>query len=293
VATYEFVGGLGQPVWGAGALWVPNFTAGVIERIDGTTGETTRVEISRPGEAIDGVPITLAADDSAVWASDNVANELVRIDPVTFEVVARIPLGDLTQFPAWIEAMAVGEGAVWVILNDQEVVVRIDPASNTVAAIIDAPGAKTIVAGLGAVWVQNIWTAEILRIDPATNEIVASIPTGENQVNIMSLAIGSSLWVEGTAGSGVVHQIDPTTNTIVASLSTNVEDQPIHLAADDSGVWAVYEIPSLIVRFDPVTHATRTLDITRPFGVVVGGGSVWVTTAAGSPNTIVQIEPTP
>jgi virginiamycin B lyase len=291
-ATYEFVGGLGMPVWGAGALWVPNFTAGVIERIDGATGETTRVEISRPGGVIDGVWIVLAADDSAVWASDNAVHELVRIDPTTYEVVARIPLGQITQFPASIESIAVGEGAVWVILDDQEVVVRIDPASNTVAAVIDVPGANSIVAGLGAVWVQNVWTAEILRIDPATNGIVATIPTGPNQFNIMSMAIsGGSLWVEGSSGSGSIHQIDPETNEIVASLSTQIEFEPGHIAADDSAIWAAYEISSLVARIDLLTHDKRTLDISVPHYVAIGGGSVWVTTAAGSPNTVVRMTP--
>jgi DNA-binding beta-propeller fold protein YncE len=291
-ATFEFVGALGQPAWGAGALWVPNWSFGAVERIDGETGETTRVQVSAPGLESNGVWMCLAADDNAVWVSDNTIHELVRIDTETSEIVARIPLGEITPFPAWIESIAVGEGAVWVILDDSEIVVRIDPASNTVAAVIDAPGARGMVVGRGAVWVHNVYTAEILRIDPATNEIVATISTGTTDIVVMSLAIGAgAVWVE-VGDTGTIAAIDPAANTITATTGVLGIDQG-SMTADDSSVWAIFVRTPRLVRIDPQTLEARTLDIAAPSGVAVGGGSVWVTTAAGSPNTIVRIAPAP
>lgn len=147
--------------------------------------------------------------------------------------------------------------------------------------------------GLGAVWVQNIWTAEILRIDPATNEVIATIPTGPSDFNNTSLAIGAgSLWIEDGGDAGTVERIDPATNTIVATTAVLGLDQS-SLAADDTGVWALFVRSSLLVRIDPLTLETRTLEIAAPAGVTIGGGSVWVTTAAGSPNTVIRITPTP
>lgn len=294
VTTFEFAGGLGQPAWAAGALWVPNWSAGAIERIDGETEETTRIQVSPPGPASDGIWMCLAADDNAVWVSDNTAHELVRIDPETSEIVARIPLGEITPFPAWIESIAVGEGAVWVILDNTEVVVRIDPATNTVAAVIDAPGARSMAVGLGAVWVHNVYTAEIMRIDPATNEIVATIPTNLlNDINNVSIAVGDgSLWAEDGSRLGVVYRIDPATNSIVWTTDVLGIGQS-GMAADDGGVWTIFAESSALVRIDPQTMETRTLHISAPNGVAVGSGSVWVTTDAGAPNTVVRITPSP
>lgn len=104
----------------------------------------------------------------------------------------------------------------------------------------------------------------------------------------------SDLWalVPHATGDHELVRIDPDTNTIVATTTVLGLNQG-SMAADDSGVWALFVRSSLLVRIDPLTLETRSLEIAAPAGVTLSGGSVWVTTAAGAPNTVIRITPTP
>jgi hypothetical protein len=48
-----------------------------------------------------------------------------------------------------------------------------------------------------------------------------------------------------------------------------------------------------LVWIDPASPETRSLNVNVPNNVAIGGGSVWVTTAGGAPNTVVRITPSP
>ena len=52
-------------------------------RLDPATGEIQEVTLPSPGSALHGVIVGL---DSAVWVTDQGANTIERVDPVTFEV---------------------------------------------------------------------------------------------------------------------------------------------------------------------------------------------------------------
>lgn len=100
---------------------------------------------------------------------------LFRIDPVTNQLTAEIPLEGFS------EGIAIGEGAVWV--GTGKTVTRIDPKTNAVVASIPV-GRDTwdrISVGAGSIWVLKMMDAMVYRIDPATNRVVAEIHVGPSQ----------------------------------------------------------------------------------------------------------------
>jgi virginiamycin B lyase len=102
---------------------------------------------------------TIAVGAGGVWLADPFDEQVVRIDPRTRRVMARIPAGAATT-------LAVAGDDVWVLSSLG--LLRIDPARNRVAATasdLDLRRARLVAAGAGAVWTAG-WSS-VSRIDPA------------------------------------------------------------------------------------------------------------------------------
>jgi len=102
---------------------------------------------------------TIAAGAGGVWLADPFDEQVVRIDPRTRRVMARIPAGAATT-------LAVAGDDVWALSSLG--LLRIDPARDRVVATASDPDlhrARLVAAGAGAVWAAG-WSS-VLRIDPA------------------------------------------------------------------------------------------------------------------------------
>ena len=153
---------------GAGSVWVGR-SAGGLARIDSGSGRVvSRIPVGNSPSGID-------TGFGAVWISDDIDNEVIRIDPRSAgAVTAATPVG---QRPV---AIAAGEGAVWVANVGDDTVSRIDPETSAVTTTIAVPARPTgIAAGGGAVWVASSAAGTVSRINPETNEVDESIPVGE------------------------------------------------------------------------------------------------------------------
>jgi hypothetical protein len=150
---------------GETTVWASDPTRNAVVRIDGNTSRVSR-RIAVPGE-----PTRIAADDEAVWVVVRDRNgsahwrptrgtrpAIVRIDPATDRMVARIPL------PLTPLRIALGAGSVWVTAqrvlssegrSTEATVFRIDPATNRVVARIalGTEAADGIVVSHGLVWI--------------------------------------------------------------------------------------------------------------------------------------------
>jgi YVTN family beta-propeller protein len=128
--------------FGYGSVWVANY-------------DSDTVSVVRPGSrAADTIdvgdgPLGIATGFGAVWVVCYWDRQLIRIDPRTREVVARIPI-DVGPLD-----VGAGAGAVWVTNRESGTVLRIDPRTNKVVKTIRLPEAltpRTVAARDGQVW---------------------------------------------------------------------------------------------------------------------------------------------
>jgi YVTN family beta-propeller protein len=218
----------------------------------------------------------------SVWVSDDGAGELVRVDPSSNRVVARIAAGDSPG------GVAVGEGGVWVASSKRAsgewsggTVWRIDPNTNEVVAGIEVSSILVDVAvGEGAVWASNgnhgrfgaVW-----RIDPETNQLSRSAPIrvggGPSDVEVAH----GSVWV-ALADDGAVVRIDPTTNEVGAPI--RVGAAPFSLAVGAGAVWVLNSNDGTVMRIDPTSG--RVTGRAIPVGgmasdLAVAADALWIT----------------
>jgi virginiamycin B lyase len=151
-----------------GVVWVALPERG-LGRIDPASNQSSTVPMDRCCEG------ELAAGDGALWVANHRDGTLVRVDPATGSVAARIPLSRATgQGP---HQVAVGDGAVWVTSagtrrGTANLLWRVDPASNQVIGTLDlgptsAGGIpNSIAAGNGVVWVGGSRKGSILLLAP-------------------------------------------------------------------------------------------------------------------------------
>lgn len=180
-------------------------------RIEPATRTVTDVDLGEPVE-VRGATVAFGS----LWLTSHArldagstarAGRVLRIDPSTGEVVARIDVGD----PAERIATATGsgaegpgsvtatDGAVWVALDDEGRVARIDPATDTVVAHVDVTTTRgehgPLLYGDGdTLWVRAPST-EVARIDAGTGAEVARVrvPRGEFEGDLV--VTGGSLWL--------------------------------------------------------------------------------------------------
>lgn len=279
-------------------LWV-GFRSGGIGR-EVTPGEPPdlqpRVTAVVP---VGSFPRDIAIGEGAVWVSvpaqgPDEDDLIVRVDPVTNEVAARIPMED------YIDELAAGEGGIWGVGVEGSgadltlYVVRIDPATNEVVATIrDVSGPLAV--GEGALWAVDRAGARagpegssLLRIDPATNEVEATIPLG---VAAWDIEIGEGyVWIlplEPGPGEGNVLQVDPATNEIVARIEIPIPGTVFAPAVGEGSAWVpvcCVDNELTLVRVDVGTSRIMGEPITVEAGApfAVAAGHVWLVDEGGA-----------
>ncbi|TME48597.1 MAG: hypothetical protein E6I56_00670 [Chloroflexi bacterium] len=289
---------------GEGAVWVPNTGDGTVTKIDPHANRVTATLsignqlafYHRDCESKGSVhsfmvtsfhvrdcdlPSAVGVGNGALWVLKNDDQALLRIDPRTLRIVARIPLG-FTPFDMEVADNAVWIGGYWV---DQ--LVRVDPASNKVVARFTLPdGVSGIAASAQAVWVASTVAGVVSRIDPTTNNVVQTVtmpcPSICYQGTLpLTIAVDTvAVWVR-TVGDGLVARIDPQTNRITATidvtypLGRNGQD---HVALLAGSLWVS---GVSLQRISEQTNQVVGTVGAEATGVVSGFGSLWVTDLFG------------
>jgi DNA-binding SARP family transcriptional activator/streptogramin lyase len=147
----------------------------------------------------------LAIGFGSVWLARADEHTLLRVDPATNRIVARIH-GFGSSYSGM--PIAVGEGAVWALrfTGDHMTLFRVDPSKNMVVARIPvggrgaSPPAGTVAVGAGSVWTGN-WDSTLSRIDPRSNKVIAvyKLPSVPQNVTFGE----GSLWVDSYDASRV------------------------------------------------------------------------------------------
>jgi YVTN family beta-propeller protein len=227
------------------------------------------------GEAVpvSGAQVALATGaDGSLWAVDEGANALLRIDPDTRRVIQTIP--DVGGSP---QAVAVAGDDVWVTGSDEGVLIRVNAATNREAGRIRVGIQPAAVAATAdEVWVANSADNTVQRIDPATDKVGNPIRVGDGPVGLR--LDGDVLWVANSR-SGTVTRLDTKTGEPIA------EDVPVQagargLALTDTDLWVANELSQSVSRMDLASGRVFNIPVEDgPSTVVVADDSAWVNNA--------------
>jgi YVTN family beta-propeller protein len=249
-------------------VWVSGVEPGIVG-YDAVTGEV------RVGVATGDVPLAMEQGFGSVWAGEGTGATfatLVRIDPVSGTVTARIPLPDPGLRPE--SSLAVTEDAVWALVDgaDSRLLVAVDPATSSVRTTFPAPpSAEALRGGFGSLWVATSHQS-VVRVDPADGSTQATVDTGSGS---RFMAVGDdAVWVMNQ-DDGTVSRIDPETDTVVATVQ--VSEGRIRggdIAVGDDAVW-IRTGTELATAVDPETN-----EVVRVLGPAAGSGSIAVTDGA-------------
>ena len=146
-------------------------------------------------------PIDVIAAFDSIWTADSRAGEVSRVDPVSFERIARVPV---SGEPAWF---VVADNALWVT-DQTSGIVRIEPSTSTASAAIGgaSPCGAPVLAG-GDIWAWACDDDLYVRIDPVANAVVDRIPA---QGHRWLAAVGGQLITVGSDGLAI---LDPRTRS--------------------------------------------------------------------------------
>lgn len=191
------------------------------------------------------------ASYGSVWMNDTSRAELVRVDPESRRVAARVPVrGEVT--------MSSGAGSLWVLQKG-------------------APGGAE-------------FHGPLLRIDPGTGEVTARIPlrtpAGQPFLGYQVLAAGDAVWVEGTGAL----RIDPRTNRVTRAIALPGDYVETFFALWRGDLWAL-TADGRLLQFDSRTGAKlgevrlAMPQATRP---LEAAGDALVTTVPGG---LARIDP--
>ena len=240
-----------------------------------------------------GFSYNMVTGAGALWVVGS--DEVIRVDPGTDSVTARIPVAATGSGPA---AVAVGAGAVWVPVAVPAALWRLDPGSNKVTGRIPLGGplggSISVSAAGDTVWVACCGEARagypgssgrLLRVDPHRKRVVADIPLPADPAAVAADATGA--WV--ATADGRVLLVSPKRNRVVAAVAAG---GPLGfsqtIAVGPGGVWLADPFDEQVVRIDPRTRRVRAR---IPAGAVtalaVTGDAVWGLSSMG----LVRVDP--
>jgi hypothetical protein len=220
----------------------------------------------------------------SVWAADSKNLQVLRVDPRTHEVQARIRTGGDTNAFGGDPILNSGAGAVWAIARAPSSdgghrVLRIDPETNRVTARVTLPARQApIVFDIqivdGRPWV--ISNAGAIELDPTTARprgfVSSETPAGEPGP-IWSIITGKELWV--LTRSSTIDRYDLGSGRKVASDPVPVAGAVGVVPTDEGPVYALPQGELALVNDAGKAVWRRQVGDTSTPPLVIGG-TLWV-----------------
>jgi streptogramin lyase len=218
----------------------------------------------------------------SVWLADTDSQTLLRMDPATRRVTARIPLGGRM-------AIAAGSRALWVTLSTDRGLrlLRIDPRTNRIAARLSLPGGWGF--GLPFIVKGNLWVLggeAAVRIDQASGRPTAQVRTARDGYLTRSFAaFDGDLWVQ-TSDGGLL-RLDGTTGKREAALRV-----PDGTDISDLGMNALFLVDEAsLSRVDSRLRELWRTPIPSIGTAVAADGKLWVETPGRRGDRILIVDP--
>jgi virginiamycin B lyase len=202
----------------------------------------------------------------SVWVTDPILNRVVRVDPATNRIKARLAV------PNYPFGLAFGSGSLWVGSRFGSQVTRFNARTNKRQARIRVGSAPYALAhGAGAVWVTNENDGTVSRIGLRRNKVVKTIRVG-GKPNGIAVAFGS-VWV-ADYGRGRLIRLNPAKNTITGRISIPTADW---ITRSGDSLWVSSETGK-VYRVDPASLAVKAIVSVgaNPLASAVVGGELWV-----------------
>jgi DNA-directed RNA polymerase specialized sigma24 family protein len=200
VPRMEPRGGRARPVAAAlaAAVVLAGLVAAVASRTDpGTARAAPGPHVVADVALADGLGRTARVAFGSVWLSATNDEAVLRVDPRTRRVTARIRVGTDVNLGA-------GAGAIWAVPRRPTLaaprLIRIDPRTNRVVARIriPSPGARYPLGGAAVLAGRRVWVVGamgLLAVDPRRNRPVHGVVLGGDFLVVDSLLRGRELWV--------------------------------------------------------------------------------------------------
>jgi streptogramin lyase len=232
---------------GAGRLWFSNcFGEAGVARVYAVDPRSGRVVARRPGTGV-------AFAGGSVWVVDKARNDLIRTDPATGVVLARLKLG-IHPAPNGTWAGSSCAGSLWTA-NGSDGVQRTNLQTNATRVIAlpggyDPPGPGYFAVNLvgcadGKVWVPD--GAGLYEVDPLHNTaklLPMKIGPFSQQGDVSLVDVGSNLYLRTSDTS--VARIDARTGKIDARYRAAGGGGGVAVA--DGSLWVVNALPATVWR---------------------------------------------
>ena len=228
-------------------------------------------------------PYNVAEGFGSVWIT--VSGGLVRLDPTTGSVVARI---DVVGRP-W--GVATGGGAVWIANETDGTVTRIDPGTNSIVwrvRLDQDPLPSTnpvgVAFGGGSVWAADNGSDKVWRLDPSTGQILGVTHVGDSH-EFVGFGEGR-VWV--SSENGTVGRLDPVSGNVDELIQAGADAD--FLGFSPGAIWVTNYRTDLLYRLDPAGAVTAKYSIGGGAqGVAFDGASLWV--AMYNRGEVVRVDP--
>ena len=227
----------------------------------------------------------IGSDGDTLWAcsAGDSTTDVVRLDPKTLSVTARVPVDKL--FDQY--TLPVVGGAVWVLAGDGSRLVSVDTATGRSSTSRLPYRCFQLAATVAAVYATCLVDDEVIAVDPRTRKVVGRAQV-DGPTNVA--AGGGEVWVSGDRG---LTRLDGTLGspTLFEGPSAGPEGD---LLVTESAVW-VRSPDDFLLRLDPATGAVTARYAQHP--AISGGstllayGSLW--TSASDDAAVFRVDPEP
>jgi len=219
----------------------------------------------------------LAAGGGSVWVGGLGSGDVIRIDPATGKVLARVTVG------ARVFNLAPAPGAVWAIDNALSVAVRVDTKTAKVTARVPVGFQPyDIEWGFGSAWVANAGDGTVWRI--TNGKVVKKLKVGTEPNGLT--AYRGAVWVSDHT-LGKVVRIDPRTNRITGTVRVPGADWITGLGASIYVSEETNQVSRISVSTLKVTGVAKVAR--NPLGSTIVGDKLWVPCIDA--NEIVVVDP--
>jgi YVTN family beta-propeller protein len=220
------------------------------------------------------------------------ANNIVRINPATYELVKAVPVG---PDPA---AVVSGGRLVWTASRRDGTVTVVDPDTNRVQQTIPASGSGPVGRGgpglafaSGTLWLANTDQRQVARVEPGAD--ATPVPMGASPIAIATALDADAVWVAARTqrGGGLVARIDATSNRVDHRIPLPHAPTGLAITPDGRTVWVASAADEAIRRIDSgAGRVVKRIELPQaPDQAAYGDDAVWVTSSRG--NAVLRIDP--